>query len=236
MKKKRIAFALILILIAVYLIVNQLGLIPKIPFFSILFTVLFCYIAIHGLIRLHFFEAMVSLAIVGCINDKLLHIEAITPWTLLIAAVMIGIALDMLFKNCLKKKDCCAFENADHFTTSYVENSSDGEKVKVDNSFGSVSKYVNSDCFQKAKISNSFGECNVFFNNAILAGSSASIKVENSFGSTNVYLPSTWRIVTRQDTAFGNINIQGQGSIVEGAPTIELTLNSSFGEINIIFD
>lgn len=64
--------------------------------------------------------------------------------------------------------------------------------------FGSVSKYVNSDCFQKAKISNSFGECNVFFNNAILAGSSASIKVENSFGSTNVYLPSTWRIVTRQ--------------------------------------
>lgn len=40
----------------------------------------------------------VSLAIVGCINDKLLHIEAITPWTLLIAAVLIGIALDMLFK------------------------------------------------------------------------------------------------------------------------------------------
>lgn len=142
----------------------------------------------------------------------------------------------MLFKNCRKKKDSCVFENADHFTTSYEENNSDGEKVKVENIFGSVSKYVNSDCFQKAKISNSFGECNVFFNNAILAGSSASIKVENSFGSTNVYLPSTWRIVTRQDTSFGNINIKGQGSTVEGAPTIELTLSSSFGEINIIFD
>lgn len=236
MKKKKIAFALILILIAIYLVVNKLGLLPNVPFFAILFTMLFCYAAIRGLIQLHFFEAMVSLAIVGCINDKLLHIEAITPWTLLIAAILIGIALDMLFKNCRKKKDSYIFENADHFTTSYVENGSDGENVNVENTFGSVSKYVNSDCFQKAKISNSFGECNVFFNNAILAGSSASIKVENSFGSTNVYLPSTWRIVTRQDTAFGNINIQGQGSTVEGAPTIELTLNSSFGEINIIFD
>lgn len=236
MKKKKIAFALILILIAIYLVVNKLGLLPNVPFFAILFTMLFCYAAIRGLIQLHFFEAMVSLAIVGCINDKLLHIEAITPWTLLIAAILIGIALDMLFKNCRKKKDSYIFENADHFTTSYVETGSDGENVNVENTFGSVSKYVNSDCFQKAKISNSFGECNVFFNNAILAGSSASIKVENSFGSTNVYLPSTWRVITRQDTAFGNINIKGQGSTVEGAPTIELTLNSSFGEINIIFD
>lgn len=236
MKKKKIAFALILILIAVYLVVNQLGLMPKIPFFGILFTVLFCYTAVNGLIRLHFFEAMVSLAIVGCINDKLLHIEAITPWTLLIAAVLIGIALDMLFKNCRKKKDSYSFDNANRFTSSYVDNGADGEELKVENTFGSVSKYVNSDCFRMAKIENSFGECNVFFNNAILAGSNASIKVDNSFGSTNVYLPSTWRIVTRQDTAFGNINVKGHGSTVEGAPTIDLTLSSSFGEINIIFD
>ncbi|MGN0415934.1 MAG: LytTR family DNA-binding domain-containing protein [Agathobacter sp.] len=36
--------------------------------------------------------------------EELLHIEAITPWTLLIAAVMVGIALDMLFKGFRKKK------------------------------------------------------------------------------------------------------------------------------------
>lgn len=72
---------------------------------------------------------------------------------------MVGIALDMLFKSFRKKKDGYDFQNADHFTTSYVENGSDGESVKV----------------------------------------------ENTFGST-----------------------------VEGAPTIELTLSSSFGEINII--
>ena len=62
MKKKNIAFALILILIGVYLVVNQLNLIPHIPFFTILFTVIFCYAAIHGFIRLHFLEGMIIVA------------------------------------------------------------------------------------------------------------------------------------------------------------------------------
>lgn len=236
MKKKNIAFALILILIGVYLVVNQLNLIPHIPFFTILFTVIFCYAAIHGFIRLHFLEGMISLAIVGCINDKLLHLEAITPWTLLLAALLIGIALDMLFKNFRHKNDEYHFNSADHFSTSSVENGADGEYVKVENSFGSISKYVNSDTFREARIENSFGECNVFFNNTILASANAQIKVENSFGSTNIYLPSTWRVSTRQDTAFGNIKFRGHGSTEEDAPAIEIILNCSFGEINIIFE
>ena len=38
MKKKDISLALILILIAVYLIVSRLDIMPKIPIFTILFT------------------------------------------------------------------------------------------------------------------------------------------------------------------------------------------------------
>ncbi len=236
MKKKNIAFASILILIAVYLVVSRLDLIPDIPFFTILFTVIFAYTAIHGFIRLHFFEGVMSLAFLGCIHDKLLGIEAITPWTLLLAGLLVGIALDMIFKNVRSKHDSHYYSHSDHTSTSYVENGSDGETVKVENSFGSISKYVNSDTFREAKIENSFGECNVFFNNTALAGNSASIKVENSFGSTNIYLPATWRIITRQDTAFGNIEFRGHGSMAEGAPSIELRLQSNFGQICIIFE
>lgn len=236
MKKKNIAFALILILIGVYLVVSQLNLIPSIPFFTILFTVVFFYAAIHGFIQLHFLEGMVSLAIVGCINDKMLHIEAITPWTLLLSAVLIGIALDMIFKNFRKKRDASCFNHAEHFYTGSVEDSFDGENVKVTNSFGSISKYVNSDNFRNAHIENSFGECNVFFNNTILAAANARIKIDNSFGSTNVYLPSTWHVIPHQDTAFGSVNFRGRGSSDNGAPVIELDLDCSFGEISIIFE
>lgn len=235
MKKKNIAFALILILIAVYLVVNKLGLIPKIPFFTIIFTILFCYTAVHSLMRLHFFETTLSLAIVGCINDKLLHIEAITPWTLLFASALIGIALDIIFKNCRKQKDICSFDSSE-YSAFCTENGYNGAYVRIENSFGSANKYINSDAFHEASIENSFGECNVFFQNAVPASSTVSVRVSNTFGSTNLYLPSSWRAVTRQNTAFGNVKFRGHGSSAEDAPTIELTLDTSFGEINVIFE
>ena len=55
MKKKDISLALILILIAVYLIVSRLDIMPKIPIFTILFTVLFVYWAFRGFMRRYFF-------------------------------------------------------------------------------------------------------------------------------------------------------------------------------------
>lgn len=232
MKKKDISLALILILIGVYLIVSRLDIMPRIPVFTILFTVLFVYWAFRGFMRRHFFEGVVSLAIVGCINDDLLGIEAITPWTLMAAAVLIGIALDMIFR----KKNDGYCSNTRYGCTGHVENGVDGECVRIENTFGEVSKYVNSDCFREAKIDNSFGTCNVFFNNTILASNTATIRADNSFGSTNIYLPSTWHVNVSQDTAFAGIKFSGRGSDSPDAPCIDLKLDCSFGEICVIFE
>lgn len=236
MKRKDITVALILILIAVYLIVNRLHLMPEIPVFTILFTVLFIYTAIRGFIRMHFFEGVVSLAIIGCIHDDILGIEAITPWTLIAAAVLIGIALDMIFKDGRERRDESCFSHGEGHYTGHVENGADGEYVHVQNSFGTVSKYVNSDCFREANIENSFGTCNVYFDNAVLESAKADIRLDNSFGCINLYLPSTWRVIVKQDTAFGGIKYKGSGSNAEDAPVIDLRLDCSFGEIWVIFE
>lgn len=233
MKNKDISFALILILIAVYLIMHKLHLMPHIPVFTIAFTVLFAYWSVRGFMRRHFFEGVVSLAIVCCINDELLRIEEITPWTLMAAAVLIGIGLDMIFR---KKNDVYCTNTKYGGTTGHVESGADGEYVRVENSFGEVSKYVNSNCFREAKIDNSFGTCNVFFNNAILASNFATIRADNSFGSANIYLPSTWRVNVSQDTALGSIKFNGRGSDSQDAPCIDLKLDCSFGEICVIFE
>ena len=232
MKKNHIAIPIILILIAVYLILSRMHLISHVPFFPILFTVIFAYTAIRGFLRLHFFEALLSLALIGCINDKLLGIEAITPVTLIFACCLIGIALDMLFRNSRKTDD----QYTSYAGTTHMENGADGDFVNVDNSFGSISKYVNSGSLREAQIKNSFGECNVYFNNASLGGSEATIRVENTFGQTRIYLPSTWFVTTRQNTAFGNIHFQGHGNTSEDAPHINLILDASFGEVQVIFE
>ena len=222
MKKKSIALGIVLILLAVYLVVSRLGFAPALPFFTIVFTLILAYTTIKGFVKLHFTEAFLSLAILGCIHDELLHIEALTPWTLLLVGLLLGIAFDMMFKGVRsrrKNKDSGMFmewdsDNGGHIeweSDVKVEDIPDGETVHVENTFGSKSKYVNSDAFSKAHI-------------------------ENSFGETNLYLPRTWRIRERQESAFGTINIHGRNDAEEGAPVVDLMLECSFGELNVYFE
>ena len=168
MKKKSIALGIVLILLAVYLVVSRLGFAPALPFFTIVFTLILAYTTIKGFVKLHFTEAFLSLAILGCIHDELLHIEALTPWTLLLVGLLLGIAFDMMFKGVRsrrKNKDRGMFmewdsDNGGHIeweSDLKVEDIPDGETVHVENTFGSKSKYVNSDAFSKAHIENSFG-------------------------------------------------------------------------------
>lgn len=233
-RDKNYTIAMILILIAGYMIVSKLDIIPRIPIFPILFTLVFAYAAIRSLMRLHFFEGMISLAIIGCINDKLLGIEAITPVTLIMAFCLIGIALDMIFRH----RRCRNMRIEDGSCTygEIVDNNVDGERVSVKNSFGTTSKYINSNSLKEAKIDNCFGECKVYFNNVVLENDHAYIRVDNSFGSTNIYLPATWRINVSQDTALGHVEFRGHGSMEAGAPDVELKLDCSFGEIMVIFE
>ncbi len=233
-RDKNYTIAMILILIAGYMIVSKLDIIPRIPIFPILFTLVFAYAAIRSLMRLHFFEGMISLAIIGCINDELLGIEAITPVTLIMAFCLIGIALDMIFRH----RRCRNMRIEDGSCTygEIVDNNVDGERVSVKNSFGTTSKYINSNGLKEAKIDNCFGECKVYFNNVVLENDHAYIRVDNSFGSTNIYLPATWRINVSQDTALGHVEFRGHGSMEAGAPDVELKLDCSFGEIMVIFE
>lgn len=242
MRRKSIAFGIVLILLALYMIVSTLGYAPAMPFFKAAFTLVLLYTTIRGFMRLHFTTGFLSLAILGCLHDKLLHIEALTPWTLLLAGLLLGVAFDTIFHGVRRKRrhmnpDGSHIEwDFSNYSDDDVEDDVDGQSVRVSNTFGAKSKYVNSEAFRNAEIENSFGECNVYFNNAILAGDRARIQAENHFGQTNLYLPRTWRVSVHEESAFGNVYIRGRGSKEEGAPLVELVLESNFGELNVYFE
>lgn len=240
MRRKSILFGIVLILLAVYLIVSRLGYAPAMPVLKLAFSAVLVYTAIRGFGRLCFTEGFLSLAILGCIHDEWLGIEALTPWTLLLAGLLLGIAFDMIFKGARarygKKWGGSFYSGWKTGHVSEIEDFEDGGMVTVENSFGAKSKYVNSEAFTGAEIVNSFGECNVYFNNALLAGSRARIKAENSFGETNLYIPRTWRVSVREESAFGSVNVHGRGSTEEGAPLVELELESNFGELSVYFE
>lgn len=232
MKKKSIFWGLILILIAAYVVVSGLGLLPGISFLSILFTIIFAALVIDGISNRNIYEILLPLAGILCIYDEQLGITEITPWPILIAALLCSIGLHLIFKDTFKKRK----NKAVYMNCGHVENSEDGAYVQVRNTFNELSKYVNSNYFSRADISNSFGQCNVYFNNAGMSNGKAQASIANSFGEINVYFPRTWRVEVKQKTAFGSVKLHGNGNNDMDAPFIMVDADCSFGEINIYFE
>lgn len=237
--KKSVIWGLVLILVGVYLVVSRIGLIPDLPFFTVVFTILFVYTAVQGLFMKSFTMMLTSVALLGWIYQDYLKIDIIAPWPLIPAALLVGIGLDLIFKNVFRKKN--KKQKNIHYAAGhhgnvqgpYIENIPDGEFVNVANTFGAISKYVNSGVFREAKIKNSFGSCNVYFNNAIMKENQAVIKVENSFGEINLYFPATWRISTKQSASFGDIQFHGMASTNPESPCVYIDAESCFGSINV---
>lgn len=236
MNKKNVAWGILLIMIAVYYLLSKLEIIPEeFSTSKVIFTVLFVLIALKGLLDHSFTAFVLSLGVIGCIHAELLHITKITTWPLLLASLLIGIGLDLIFKNVWKKNNSC-HKIPPKFGDPYIENVMDGEQVNLENNFASISKYVNSNSFKYAKLENNFGKCNVYFNNAILGSTNAQIEAKNTFGEMNLYFPDTWRVDVRQDSAFGDIKFKGVGSTDPDSPCVFLNAQSQFGQINIYFE
>ncbi len=233
--KKSIFWGVIIILLGVYVIASKMMALPSIPIIKIAFTILLAYIIFNGIRKLHFGEIFIPLAIIAWMFDKALGIENLTPWPVLIAAVLLSIGFGMIFK---KRRfvvksgrdiSMATFENVDI-------NEADGSTISVKSVFGEVSKYVNSDNFTTGEIQSTFGEVRVYFNNAVMADGKSTLYIDSTFGDVWVYLPKTWRMEMKRNSSFGDISVKGTGSSDMDAPLIKIEANSTFGDIRIIFE
>ena len=251
MKKNDVLGGLILIGIAVLLVGQGLNILPNIPWFKIIGTILLAVFTVKQLWKREFFSSSLAL---GCIvwiweeSIKIgeLQIAEITPFPLLVAAGLVGAGLNMIFGKKPKIVTVHRKVEGEETWESYtaeeaahgaarVEEWEDGRHVTLTNVFNSTSKYVNSEAFSTATFENVFGSANVYFDNAIIAGGQAVIDVENVFGQTNLYFPSTWRLQLSEEGVFGSVKVYGKASTIPGAPLIIMNAESVFGNVNIYF-
>lgn len=80
-----------------YLVVSQLGYLPAVGVFSLLFTVVCIAVIVASIPHVHFGGILFPLAFIAIIYDKPLGITAITPWTVLLAALLLTIGLHDLW-------------------------------------------------------------------------------------------------------------------------------------------
>lgn len=231
MKKSKIFWGIFFILAAVIVVISRLGMIPDVGVFSILATAFLIWVFVEGIRNLNFFASLFSLAFICIIHDKLLGIEALTPWTVLVAALLLSIGLSMLFQGKRKKSHSIETDWSSRSNISSSEQCSD-EHVYCKNIFGVAIRYINSDNFCNAYLENSFGSTSVYFDNAVIQGALADVEIKNSFGETVLYIPKEWKVQKDLKQSFGSVEESGV-CVGSSSVTIYVHGETSFGSIEI---
>lgn len=231
MNKERVFWGVLFILAGIFMIISKLGYLPHMNVFSLLLTVFLVVVIIKSLPKLNFSGILFPIAFICIIYDKQLGITAITPWTVLIAALFGSIGLSMIFHKKIK------WINHEYNSEDYKFEKIDIEDescVRFTNSFGASIKYINTDSFEQADLSCSFGAMKVYFDNAVMSNQNAIVRINASFSGIELYIPKTWNVENKANVFLGAVEEKNRNNPVI---TNSLTLvgDVKFAGVEIIY-
>lgn len=198
MKKSRMFWGVLFIAVAILLVISQLGIWNiQISVLTLVLTVFFGVSTIWSLFHKKITEFLFSLAFLAILYDKPLGIEAITPWTVLLAALLASIGCQILFQPKKKKK----------YYHKDVETLND-DNIYVGTNFGSSIKYIDTQNFKQAYIKNIAGTMKVYFDHAFIQELEATIELNVSCAMLEIYIPRTWQVIDKTDNILSSVEIE----------------------------
>lgn len=225
MKGKNIFWGLFFVLAGALVLVNQLGLFTEIGLFSLFFTIFLVAILIKSTVHISFTGILFSIAGLCIVYAETLHIENITPWPVLIAALFGSIGLHCIFNN----------HHKHHHDKEFDHESIDSDGiVNVDVSFGASAKYINTKNLEKVNISCNFGAVKIYLDNASIKNDNAVIYFNMSFAGAELYIPKNWRVENNIDTSLAGIDEKNLNA-KDIEKTIILTGKINLSGIEIIY-
>jgi hypothetical protein len=223
MKRERIFWGVLFLLVGISLIISKLGYFPDVNAFSLVITAFLAVIIVKSLVQLNFAGVLFPIAFICIIYDKQLGITNITPWTVLIAALFGSAGLSMIFHGHNKRVHVNFVGEEHKFEKIDVE---DGSYINFKNSFSGSIKYINTNNFEQGNFNCSFGSLKVYFDNASMSGNSAVLRLNASFSGVELYIPKSWKIENKANVFLGAIDEKNKNS--------EITTNilTLIGDIN----
>ncbi|HBA48174.1 MAG TPA: hypothetical protein DCZ91_10340 [Lachnospiraceae bacterium] len=230
--RKSIFWGMVLLLAAAALLLGRLGYLEGVGFWTILFSACLLSFLVKGIVRLRIGTILFSLAFLVIVNDEWLHLEAITPWPVLGAALLGTVGLKMLFPKLGGYRGSHPVRIGDG--SSVIQDyTGDGEYVSYDNVFGEAVKYV-SGVIRQVDVDNVFGSVQIYFTEAFLYGGTANVNVDNVFGNVVIYVPRTWNVELNTENVFGFSKQTGKCSI-DGENVIHVGGDVIFGNLEVIY-
>jgi len=223
----KIFWGLFFLVAATFVIVNQLGYYTDLAFMPLILSIFLVALFIKSIYPTRFFGLLISLALLIILYDKQLGLESITPWPVLITALLGSIGLHIIFGKNYSVK--CSEKHFDK-----IINNDDEDVVNVEVKFGSSIKYVNSDNFKEANLSSSFGSLAVYFNNAKIKDDKAVINLDASFSGVELYIPKEWKVINNLDNSLAGVEEKNNRNS-ETNKTVTINGRVSFAGVEIIY-
>ena len=208
MKKNNVFWGIVLLLGAAAMLLGKFGLWGGISFWKVLIDI--CLVAgmLRGVTKGSFGMISFSLAFFVIVNDKLLGVEAITPWPVLGAALLGTIGLNLLFPTFGRHRLGHWGQGNNSRRRGIEEYKENNGCVYYENTFGDATKYV-SGVVGRINVENTFGSTQIYLTEALPDNHTINVDVETTFGSIVIYVPSVWKVVMDVETAFGNAGEKG---------------------------
>lgn len=227
MKKTRTFWGLFFILAAVLLVAGQLNLLGGMNISTILLTAFLVFSLLKSIRNKSINGVIYSIAFLCIVYAEPLNIEVLSPWTILLAAILCSIGCSFLFH---KKEDKIYYdfekESSERKNNSYVT---------FNTTFASSIKYIDSSNFKGGSLHCSFGSMKLYFDNAEIIEGNAYLKIDAAFSGIKLYIPKYWNIMNHMELAFADVVEKTNKQPTLNAPTLILQGNCSFSGIEIYY-
>ena len=238
MKHNNWYWGIFFVLAAVFVIASQVTSFTFISFWTIAATVLLAAIFIQSLIKLNFFGTFLSVALAYMLYQHPLDLYVISPWLLILAAVLLSIGFHIIFSRRTK----CQYENRQRCRNGHRHEDEyrtiedvDGNNPRVKLSFGSSVKYIHAEALSGGQFACSLGTLSVYFDQAQLSPGGAEIYIDCSLAEIKLYFPKDWNVIDKLSASLGSVQndmrpLSGDDSI----PAVTLTGSVSLGSVEIL--
>ena len=224
---RKIAWGIFLMGAAILVIANACY--GFIEFFPLICAVIIAPMVIESLIHLNFVGVFIPIALLGIVFEKPLGIQAITPWPILAAAVLLTIGFSILFHKHNKWFGRMHFDSSETF-----------EDVLEDDmvctvKFGASTKFIKSENFEKAYLNCSFGSIKAYFDDAKLSPNGALLRIDASFSGVELFIPKHWRVENGASAFAAGVDEKSRNVPDSNSPLLKITGNLSFSGIEIYY-
>ncbi len=231
MKKDNVFWGVILVLAAIYIIINSLGFMPDVNVVRLAIGVICIMVFCKSVYRIEFGGMLFAAAVFAITFDEQLGITALTPWPVLCAALLGSIGLDMIFgKHAKLKKNAKKNNSFTEVEGGYVS----GDEVVLNAGiFNGYKKTVSSDDFKKASVFAKFSGVEISFDDAVIQGGTAVIDLDVAFSGVELYIPKSWTVVNETDCMFGGFEEHRSQYNGEEGPTVTIRGNVRFSGVEV---